>query len=108
MGEDQAWTCDDVDSRDGLLQQCQSLSSLPCQGDSTARDVPLSTNDNNTQELQTDSCLISLEGYCSKGIYVGFSAKKTYAEIPPPHTYIYVFLLETEKTPSSRKALHCY
>lgn len=52
--------------------------------------------DNNTQELQTDSCLILLEGYCSKGIYFGFSAKKMYAEIPPKH--IYMFLLETEKT----------
>lgn len=45
-------------------------------GDSTARAAHLSAYDNNTWELQTDSCLILLEGYCSEGIYFGFSAKK--------------------------------
>lgn len=66
-----------------------------------AKDVHLSVYDNDTQELQTDFCLILLEGCCSTRIYFGFSAKKMYAEIPPKH--IYMFLLETEENHYPKK-----
>lgn len=57
------------------MVSCSSISPCP-PWDSTAGDAHLSAYDNNTLELQTDSCLILLEGHCSKGIYFGFSAKK--------------------------------
>lgn len=68
---------------------CSNISPCsPCFAEGAARDARLSVYDNNTQELQTDFCLILLEGCCSTRIYFGFSAKKIYAEIPPKHTYI--------------------
>lgn len=54
-----------------------------------------------TGGLQRAPCLISLEGYCSKGIYFGLSAKKMYSEIPPKH--IYMFLLEADKALASKE-----
>lgn len=65
---------------------CSSMSFWsPCLAMGAARpEMPcLSLCDNNMQELQTDFCLILLEGCCSTRIYFGFSAKKMYAEIPP-------------------------
>lgn len=69
----------------------------PCPSESRL----LSACGSSTGGLQRAPCLISLEGYCSKGIYFRLSVKKMYTEIPPKH--IYMFLLEADKALASKK-----
>lgn len=70
-----------------------------------ARDACLSAYDNNTQGLQ----ILALS--CSrviaiKGFILAFLPKNVRRD--STKAYIYMFLLETQKPPVSKKALHCY
>lgn len=82
------------------MNLCSNISACsPCLAEGAAwPEMPcLSVYDNNMQKLQTDFCLILLEGCCSTRIYFGFSAKKMYAEIPPKHIHV-CFSWEQKKT----------